>query len=427
LLAGTTAVVWLWLRDGGVSAVHNAAGGFSSAGRITGLLAGYLLAVQVLLLCRLPFLESVAGFDRLTRWHGLNGKVCLYLVLAHVGLITIGYAMVRGTSVFNEVPVLLTVYYGVVAALIGTGLLILVVASSIVIVRRRMRYESWYLVHLLSYAGLTLVWFHETPTGLDFVTNPWAAAWWTGLYLLTLQLLLVFRILHPALRGYLHRLTVKEIVHEAPGVVSLHMTGRYLQWLNPQAGQFFLWRFLSPGRVWEAHPFSLSAAPNGETFRITVKSVGDFTKSVGDIKPGTKVIAEGPFGSVTDAARTRDRVALIAGGIGITPVRAMIETMTGDVVLIYRVISEGDIVFRDELEQLALERGFKIHYVVGDHRLAKNRRLMSVDHLRRLVPDIATREIYLCGPPAMVAAIEVNVRKVGVPGQFIHIERFALA
>jgi predicted ferric reductase len=427
LLAGATAVVWLWLRDGGIVGVHSAADGFTSAGRITGLLAGYLLAVQILLISRLPFLEWVAGFDRLTRWHSLNGKVSLYMVLAHVGLITIGYSMVRSTSIFHEVSVLLSVYYGIVPAVIGTALLILVVVTSIVIVRSRLHYEWWYLVHLLSYAGLALVWFHETPTGFDFITNPWAAAWWTGLYLLTLQLLILFRIVHPLLRGYVHGLRVKEVVNEAPGVTSVYMTGRHLDWLNPQAGQFFIWRFLTPGRIWEAHPFSLSAAPTADTLRISAKSVGDFTKRMAEIKPGTRVIAEGPFGSVTEAVRTRDRVALIAGGIGITPLRAMLEEMTGNVVLIYRVVNESDIVFRDELEQLAERRDLKIHYVIGDHRIAKNRRLMTPEHLRSLVPDIALREIYLCGPPAMVEAIEGNVRATGVPGQFIHIERFALA
>jgi predicted ferric reductase len=430
LLAGGTAVVWLWLRDGGIVAVHNAAEDFTSAGRITGLLAGYLLAVQILLIIRVPFLEWVAGFDRLTRWHGLNGKVCLYLVLAHVGLITIGYAMAHNTSVVNEVSVLLTVYYGLVAAVIGTVLLILVVATSIAIVRSRLHYEWWYLVHLLTYGGLALVWFHEIRTGFDFITNPWAAVWWTGLYLITLQLLLLFRIIHPLLRGYIHRLRVTEVVQEAPGVTSVYMAGRHLEWLNPQAGQFFLWRFLTSGRIWEAHPFSLSAAPNGQAFRITAKSVGDFTRSMADIKPGTNVIAEGPFGSVTAIVRTRHRVALIAGGIGITPLRSMLEEMlsseVGNVVLLYRVISESDIVFRDEIEELAERSGLTIHYIVGDHRVAKNRWMMSAEHLRKLVPDIAAREIYLCGPPAMVAAIEGNVRATGVPRKFIHIERFAL-
>jgi ferredoxin-NADP reductase len=221
-------------------------------------------------------------------------------------------------------------------------------------------------------------------------------------------------------------MTVEAVTSEGPGVTSVRITGRHLDWLNAHSGQFFLWRFLTPGRRWEAHPFSLSAAPNGESLRITVKAVGDFSGRMGEIEPGTRLIAEGPFGSLTDKARTRDRVVLIAGGIGITPLRALLETMTGDVVLIYRVIGEADVIFREELEALAKKRRFTIHYVIGDHRLPKYRGLLSPAHLRRLVPDIVTREIYVSGPPAMVNALEHNVRNLGVPRRFIHVEQFAL-
>lgn len=426
LLASGTFLVWLWLHDGGISGVKSAATLFTSAGRITGLLGGYLLVVQVLLLVRLPFLEWIAGFDRLTRWHRLNGKVTLYLILAHVGLITIGYALLARQSVFTESSVLLSSYYGIVAALVGTILLVIVVLTSITIARRRIRFEAWYVVHLLTYVGITLSWFHETRTGLDFVTNPWAAAFWAGLYIVTLELVLLFRVMQPALRYWFHRFTVESVTYEGSQATSLRISGNHLEWLNAQPGQFFLWRFLTPGRRWEAHPFSLSEAPNANSLRITCKAAGDFTANVGEIKPGTRVVAEGPFGSMTDLARTRDNVVLIAGGIGITPLRALAETMTGDVILVYRAISDADIIFRDELEALAENRGIIIHYVLGDHRVLRNKKLLSPEHLRRLIPDIAEREIYLSGPPAMVEALEHNVRHVGVPRRFIHVEQFAL-
>lgn len=425
-MLGAGLTIWLWLADGGISAVSSPATALTSGGRITGLLAGYLLLIQVLLLVRLPFLERIAGFDRLTRWHRLNGKVCINLILAHVVLITVGYAMTRRVSIVTETRFLLTGYYGMVAAVIGTALLLVVVLTSIVIVRRRLRFETWYLVHLLSYLGIVLTWLHETRTGFDFVTHTWTAAIWAGAYIVTLQVLILFRIFQPALRAYFHRLKVVRVKPEGPGVVSVYMTGRYLDWLNAQAGQFFLWRFLSAGRQWEAHPFSLSAAPDGKSLRITVKSVGDFTGRMGQIKPGTRVVAEGPFGSLTDRARTRDRIALIAGGIGITPIRALLETMSGNIVLVYRVMTESDLIFRDELDALAQKRGFTIHYVVGDHRLEENRGLLSPEHLRRLMPDIVAREVYLCGPPAMVDVLAQKVREAGVPDKFIHVEQFAL-
>src|SRR5207248_3052991 len=205
-----------------------------------------------------------------------------------------------------------------------------VVATSVVIVRRRLRYEAWYAVHFTAYAAIALSWFHQVPNGNELVANSAAADYWASLYLATLGLLVGFRILQPAWRALHHGLRVAKVTGEGPGVVSLRMTGRHLERLDAKPGQFFLWRFLSRrGRWWEAHPFSLSEAPDGRSFRITVKALGDFTSRIGEIAPGTRVVAEGPFGTFTEQAPRRKKVALFAGGIGITPVRALAEETEG--------------------------------------------------------------------------------------------------
>ena len=426
VVGNAVAITWIWLNAGGISSVQTTGELLTSLGRITGLLGAYLALIQVLLLARIPWLERLAGFDRLTVWHRLNGKVCLILILAHVVLITVGYAMMDKISVPSEVSAILSGYPGMITATVGTVLLIVVVVLSLVIVRRHLRYETWYLVHLTAYAGIALGWFHQIPTGNELTTNAAASDYWTSLYVATLALLVAFRVVQPVHHGFRHRLRVAEVTVESPTVVSLEITGRRLDRLDAQAGQFFLWRFLTRGRWWESHPFSLSRAPDGRSLRITVKSSGDFTRRIGLIEPGTVVSAEGPFGVFTDSVRRRDRVALIAGGIGITPVRSLLEEMHGDLALVYRVSSEDDVIFRDELEQLARERGIALTYVVGDHADPAHRELLSPDHLRRLVPDLADREVYLCGPPAMADAIEQNVRRAGVPRRFIHTERFAL-
>ena len=193
-----------------------------------------------------------------------------------------------------------------------------------------------------------------------------------------------------------------EVVPEGPGVVSLRITGRRLERLHAQAGQFFLWRFLDRRRWWSAHPFSLSAAPDGNGLRITVKAAGDFTSRIGTVAPGTRIVAEGPLGRFTEAVRRSRKVLLIAGGIGITPVRALAETLAGDVVLVYRVLGESDAVFRDELEALSRTRGFRLEIVAGDHATDEGRHLLSAPHLAELVPDVAERDVYVCGPPGML-------------------------
>lgn len=231
-------IVRLWLQNGGVTSVHTVADAFTTLGRITGLLGAYSLLIQVLLLARLPFVEPLAGFDHLTIWHRLNGKVCLYLVLAHVVLITVGYAGMDHISIPREVSNLLTGYPGMVTATIGTGLMIVVVITSLVIVRRRLRYEAWYLVHLMAYAAILLGWFHQIPTGNEFVTNRTAATYWTALYAVTLALLILFRLIQPVTRGLWHQMRVAEVTFESITTVSLRITGRHLDHLHAHAGQF---------------------------------------------------------------------------------------------------------------------------------------------------------------------------------------------
>jgi predicted ferric reductase len=426
IAANALAIVGLWVYGKNISGVHGWGDLWTSIGRLTGLLSAYLALIQVLLLARLPWIERVLGFDRLTVWHRLNGKACLYLVLAHVAFITIGYASMDQVVVPTEVSRLVMDYPGMVAATIGTVVMVGTVVTSLVIVRRHFRYEAWYAVHLLVYLGIALAWFHQIPTGNELTANPTAATYWTSLYVGTAALLLWFRILLPIFQTLRYRMRVASVTVESPGVVSLRITGRHLERLHVQAGQFFLWRFLNRGRWWESHPFSLSEAPGKGSLRITVKASGDFTARIGEVPPGTRVVTEGPFGVFTDLARRRERVLFIAGGIGITPIRAMLEEMPGDLTLIYRAIGAGDLIFRPELERLAFERGFTLHFVLGDHIRPEYKDLLSPAHFRRLVPDIVDRDVFLCGPPPMMRNVERDLRRAGVPRKQVHSERFAL-
>ena len=218
-----------------------------------------------------------------------------------------------------------------------------------------------------------------------------------------------------------------EVVAEGPGVVSMRIEGRRLEQLRARPGQFFVWRFLTRGRWWKAHPFSLSAAPDGRSLRITVKALGDDTAAFGSIPVGTRVVAEGPFGLFTADRRRREKVLLIAGGIGVTPVRALMEELRGDVTVLYRVVAESDLVLGDELDRPArsarASRSIPSSATTGT---TDARDLLTAPHLRELVPDVAERDVYLCGPPGLVDLVLGEVRRAGVPRRHVHVERFAL-
>ena len=423
VLGNAAAIVWLWIHGGNLTD-KTTGDMLTSVARITGLLSAYMALIQVVLLARLPVLERLVGFDRLTVWHRWNGHATIDLVVAHVFFSVWGYALMDKYSIGKEISTMVWggIYPGMIVATIGTALLLAVVATSYVIVRRRLRYEWWYAVHLLAYAGIALAWFHQIPTGNELVLDTVAADYWRALYVATLALIVGFRLVAPALNAFRYRLRVSEIVEEGSGVVSLRITGRKLDRLRAQPGQFFLWRFLARGHWWSAHPFSLSAAPDGQSLRITAKALGDHTAKLGALRVGTRVIAEGPFGVFTDAMRRREKLLLIAGGIGITPVRALVERAKGDVVVLYRALTDDDVVFRSELDAI----GADVHYVVGDHTAPDGANLLSPDHLVELVPDIAERDVYLCGPPGMTDATVRHLRNAGVRRRHLRIERFAL-
>ncbi|HEY4349034.1 MAG TPA: ferric reductase-like transmembrane domain-containing protein [Gaiellaceae bacterium] len=437
-------------------------------GRLTAFLSGYFALIEIVLLARLPFLEHLVGFDRLTIWHRWNGHAVLDLALAHVVFTVWGYSREDGASWFSEYwnwlslpqphaaasvaskaplslkPGSLSIggsspgglsilpnggtspYPGIITATVGTGLLLVVLFTSLVIVRRKLSYEWWYAIHFIAYAGIALTWFHMIPDGNDLIIDKVASDWWRSLFLFALALVLYFRLLRPIVNTFRFDMKVTEVVHEGPGVVSMRISGRNLDKLGTKAGQFYFWRFFTKGFWYTQHPYSLSEAPKGDSFRITVKNLGDHSAKFGEIPIGTRVFAEGPFGVFTDESRTEPKALLIAGGIGITPVRALLEQMDGDLVALYRVMSKDDLIFADELDALAASRGVKVNYVVGDHASEEGRRLLTPAHLKELVPDIAERDVYICGPVAMIDSVIPNLRDANVSRRHLHVERFAL-
>jgi predicted ferric reductase len=428
ILGNAVVITWLWARGEGNLHLQPTEDLVNSIGRITGMLGAYLALIEVVLLARVPAIERLVGFDKLTNWHRWNGHLCLWLILAHVGFQIWGYAMTDfpPKSFLDEFWFLLSgdVLPGMITATVGTALLAAVAWSSIVIARRRLSYELWYAVHVTAYAGIALGYFHQIPTG-SLVFGPVSKVYWNLLYVATL-VLIAWRIAVPVINLLRHRLVISEVVEDGPGVVSLRIVGRRLDKMRAAPGQFFVWRFLAGGFWWAPLPFSLSAAPDGKSLRITIKNLGDHSGKMDRLRPGTRVVAEGPFGVFTEASRHQEKVLLVAGGIGITPIRALIEEMEGDVVVLYRVMAEEDLVFREELDRLVATRGITVHNVVGDHKTPEGRELLSPAHVRELVPDVVEREVYLCGPVAFIDVLKNELRRAGVPRHSLHIERFAL-
>lgn len=424
-------VVRLWLSGGGAQGLTASPGlQLTSLGRVTGLLAADLLLVQVFLMARVPWVERSYGQDELARRHRLVGFWSFSLMLGHIGLITTGYALTERRGLVAELWHVLTTYRGMLLASLATGLFVLVVVTSVRMARKRLRYERWHLLHLYAYLGVGLAVPHQLWTGADFTRSPAARAYWLTAYLLAAGAVLVFRIGTPLWRTARHALVVSGVQREASDVVSVRVRGRSLDRLQVRPGQFFVWRFLD-GPGWaRGHPYSLSAAP-GDELRLTVKALGDDSGRLARLPVGTKVLLEGPYGRLTADQRVTDRVVLLACGIGITPLRALLEDLDGvPTTLVYRARSARHLVLREEIEQLAARNGVVVHYLLGRRRAgswlpagAPGRSEVQV--LRRLAPDLVRSDVYVCGPDEWADAVIASVTQAGLPRAQLHLERFS--
>jgi predicted ferric reductase len=433
--ASMLVVVALWVNGGGVQALTGWADAVTTLGRLTGLVSANLLLIQVLLMARVPVVERSYGQDELARRHRLVGIWSFWLMVAHLIAITVGYALSARVNVFVQFWELVVDYPGMLLALAGTVLLVMVVVTSIRSARRRLRYESWHLLHLYAYLGVGLAIPHMLWTGQDFVGNPVATVYWWTLWAVSAGAVLVWRIGVPLVRSLRHDLRVTAVVRESANVVSVTMAGRELDRLPVVAGQFFHWRFLTGPGWMRSHPYSISAAPDGRALRITVKDLGDGSHALASVRPGTRVLIEGPYGRLHSGVRTQRKVTLMASGIGISPLRALLEALPqgpGDVTVIYRARDEADLILRDELERLGNERGAQVFYVLGrripgrDTWLPESAAgLTDAQALRQLVPDIAAHDVYLCGASAWMDAAAAAGRACGVPAGRIHSERFS--
>jgi ferredoxin-NADP reductase len=338
--------------------------------------------------------------------------------------ITVGYAQAARSGIWHQVGVLTTQYPDMLTATVALGLMGAIGTISIRAVRRRLRRETWWLVHLYMYLALAISFAHVIVLGPSFVGHPLTRAVWSAAWLTTAGLVLCYRFGLPIVRSLRYRLRVDEVRREGAHVVSVIVRGRHLDRLAVSGGQFFCWRFLTRDMWWQAHSYSLSALPRPPYLRLTVKGVGDHSAALARLRPGTPIAVEGPYGAFTRYAQRRRRALLVAAGIGVTALRALLEDLPrgSAPVVILRATREEDLVLRKEVSELVKYRRGRLHELVGSRAQAA----ISERSLPRLVPDLDQRDVFVRGPEGFVADVVSVARNLGVPDESIHHEAFAL-
>ena len=394
-------------------------------GRLAGLLFGSAVLFQVVLISRWPWLEPSVGCDRLFRLHRCVGFAIGPLLLGHPALLVFGYARRHHISVGEQLTEITGAWPYVSLAIAAIAIIIPTFVLSLPVIRRRLRYETWHGGHLAMYAAVGLASLHQL-NGAELSAGAWFTAYWVALHVVVIGGFVVFRAGRPALSFARHRFRIEKLVPESDDVTSVYLTGRRLDRFSFRPGQYANVAFLSKRR-WAPHPFSFSAAPNGRFLRLSIKSAGDFTDRVRTLAPGTFAVIEGPLGAFTANPATRTKYLMVAGGIGITPIRALVESLSGarrDVVLLYSVKTAADLVFASELRASTTQCHFILSQSPATSDGHEHGRIDRLT-LARLVPDIQEREVFVCGPPPMMTAVVGALRSLQVGASQIHLERFS--
>ena len=392
-------------------------------GRLTALVGTYGVLLTLFLIARIPLLEREVGLDRTVTWHRKLAPWAMLLIAIHVMTTTLGYAISANSSALSEFWSLLTTTRWILPATAAFVLMVMASVSSYNKIRTKIAYETWWVIHIYTYLAIALAYAHQVTLGNALVKYPTAAKSWLAATLLAVGSIVLFRWIMPIARGLKYQLQVHAVVRESADVVSIWLKGRKLHRLKVRGGQFFAWRFLTRELWWHAHPYSLSAAPDGQYLRITVKDLGDHSASMAELKVGTRVIAEGPYGAFTAAHRHGDEVVLVAAGVGIAPIRSVMEELPREakVTVLFRARNHDEVLLKRELDTLAQRPNTTVRYLVGN----RHEHPLDARSLLRLVPTIANADIYICGPDALTAQVRHAAEVIGIPQTHIHDEAFA--
>lgn len=398
--------------------------------RLAGMAATFCALTQFVLMGRQGWLEPIFGLDRLAVFHRRNGIATLYLVLLHPTLMVASFSLLSGTNLVDQYFQLYALPF-IPLASIAVFILCATVGASIYVVRKHLKFELWYAVHLANYVAVALFAWHQFANGSD-LQEAWARYYWLGLYVFAALNIIIWRWVKPFAQSFYHDFRVEKVVGETPTANSVYIKGKGLARPWSKGGQFVMVRFLQKGFAWQEHPFSVSWLPKDDTLRLTVRALGDFTNQIPKLKKGTRVIVSGPHGAFTHDKQIKNKVAYIAGGIGITPIRAMIEERSlahkpGDSTLLYCNRTMNDTALLDELKGLGAKIKMPIHNILSEQPGYKGEKgYIDLDKIKRLAPDIKQRDIFLCGPPPMMQVAREALAKLGVPKSQIHYERFSL-
>ncbi len=396
-------------------------------GRLAGLLLAVSILFQFVVIGRVGWLEKTFGLDALSRAHHWVGFSTVFFLIAHPLLIGLAYTRGSSDSIFHKTFSFLFSGDEIIQATIGAILFLMIGVSSVYVLLKKLRYEYWYGIHLITYIAIIISFGHQTELGGDLQTT-FAHIFWTALYAISALVYIWFRFVQPIKKYAVHRFFVDKIIFETENVYSIFITGTHMERFSYIPGQFVIARFLERGVWYEAHPFSISSGSGKGDIRLTIKESGDYTKKLSHhIHSGTKVFIDGPHGIFGNEIKKEEKILCIAGGIGITPIRSMVELVGDhkDIKVLASFRTHHDVIFEREISEIIKPENVHIVYT---HESPYEGHVKTITHSTILdyCPDIRERSVYLCGPVSFMNTMRAILKTQGVSEEKIHYEQFSL-
>lgn len=389
----------------------------ASIGQITALLGMMLFSISLILSGRFMVLDRyLHGLDNVYSKHHILGAISFPLLLFHPLFLAFRFLPVstKDAALFLLPGASQSINYGIISLFL---LIILIMLTFFV----RLVYHRWKMSHTFMIVVAFFAILHSITTASDISRDPFLRN-----YILGFSFLGFAASFHQAfLSRYIRKkyiYIVKKISRVSSGTVEIEMSPKNDR-LNFNAGQFIFISFSSESISPETHPFSISSSENDPNLRISIKSLGDFTKDISRIEIGTEAKIEGPYGKFSrNNSKSKDQI-WIAGGIGITPMLSMARSFKNNdrsIDLYYITRNKDDAPFLDELLGISKSHpNFRMFNWFSSEkgRFSGNDLFSSNERL----PD---KDIFLCGPLTFMESIRTQLIDIGVPRSNIRWEKF---
>lgn len=405
----TLVIIYVWLKST-YTGEYNLVS-FRQLNRLFASLGFWFFFLQFVLSSRWKLIESGFGLNRMIHYHRMLGRLAIMFLLIHPLLLLMHEGLIITRPLF---------WFAGLTALLG---LMLTAFAASFYKKLKLPYELWLNIHKANYILFPVALIHVYGNAL-----PGSLLYYLWL---VLAILFVLLLAEKAVREVNVRKNPYEVVkvqQEASDIWSLYFKGKQLRY---KPGQFMYLRLIRGGRVSSSHPFTISSSPTWELLTVTPKQLGDFTATVKDTKVGDLALIDAPYGVFSFLNHDGDRLAFIAGGIGITPFMSMLryiydKKIEKQVTIIWGNKDEEALCFQEELNKMAREReNIKVVYVMSAQESWRGEKgRIGVKVIEKYVPDLARCHFFVCGPPMLSLAVMKALRENGVPERRIHHELF---